>query len=124
MSWVGLGGQTVTFVMHEEKGRDALGVPRHKERPVAVRGCRHRPLNGTEKADLLGAGSQNLATEVFKTTAPKEAALLDVSAIDHLEVLDARGEVVRSEIIAGTQVFPDVTGEPYKVTIFSKKVSL
>ncbi|WP_349318992.1 hypothetical protein [Mycolicibacterium canariasense] len=77
---------------------------------VPVEGCRHRPLSAQEAAEVVG----DVATQVWKTTAPPEAAAVAARSTGTMKV-DGR----TFHIIGGAQVFEDYT-DPFKVTILSE----
>lgn len=105
------GSQTVTFITLAGTGTyDADGLEVTTETPVAVNGCRHRPL----KADETPVNLTNLATQIWKTTAPPEAAAIAAKSTGRLTV-----DGVTYEIIGGAMPFEDFT-DPFKVTILSK----
>lgn len=105
------GSQTVTFTTLVGTGvYDADGIEATTPTPVAVKGCRHRPLKAEETPVWL----TNLATQIWKTTAPPEAAAVAAKSTGRLTV-----DGVTYEIIGGAQPFEDFTS-PFKVTILSK----
>lgn len=105
------GSQTVTFTTLTGTGDyDADGLEVMTPTPVSVKGCRHRPL----KADEMPVWLTNLGTQVWKTTAPPEAAAVAAKSTGRLAV-----DGVTYEIIGGAQPFEDFT-DPFKVTILSK----
>lgn len=107
------GGQTVTFVSFAEAGSPgALGTYQMVETRVDVTGCRHRPLTFQETAET----DTDIATEMWKTTAPPEAAVVAAEATGVIEV---DGETFH--IIGGPRMHVDMDGTPFKVTIVSQK---
>lgn len=107
------GAQTVTFVTFTEAGSPgALGTYAMTETKAAVKNCRHRPLTFKETAET----DTDIATEMWKTTAPPEAAVLAAEASGVIEV---DGE--RYQIIGGIRHHVDMDGAPFKVTIISQK---
>lgn len=105
------GSQTVTFVTLVGTGvYDDFGVELTTETAVAVEGCRHRPLSAAEATEALG----NVAHQVWKTTAPPEAAAAAAKSTGHLTV-----DGVKYFIIGGAQAFEDMSA-PFKVTILSE----
>lgn len=109
------GGQTVTFVSYKDTGSPgALGTYVQAETAVDVPGCRHRPLPFSETPE----GDTDIATEQWQTTAPPVPAVLAAKANGVL-----RGDGVEYRIIGGPRVFTDRYGQPYKVTVFSRRMS-
>jgi hypothetical protein len=105
------GNKTVSFVTLEHTGvYDDFGVEQVNEVPVSVTGCRHRPLSAAEATEALG----NVAHQVWKTTAPPEAAAAAAKSTGHLTV-----DGVTYYIIGGAQPFEDMSA-PFKVTILSE----
>lgn len=105
------GSQTVTFTMLVGTGvYDSDGLEGMTESTVSVAGCRHRPL----KADEAPVDVTNLATQIWKTTAPPEAAAVAAKSNGRLTV-----DGVAYEILGGAQPFEDFSGL-FKVTILSK----
>ncbi|APE14143.1 hypothetical protein BOH72_01775 [Mycobacterium sp. WY10] len=109
------GGQTVTFVAYEDTGTPgALGTYTQAETTTEVTGCRHRPLPFSETPE----GDIDVATQMWKTTAPPDPAVLDAKPNGVLRV-----DGVEYQIIGGPGVFPDPAGQPIKVTLISKRMS-
>ena len=105
------GSQTVAFVTLVGTGVfDEYNVEGMTEADVPVAGCRHRPLSAAEAGQLLG----EVATQVWKTTAPPEAAAIAAKSTGTLKV-DGR----TFHILGGTQPFEDFN-DPFKVTILSE----
>lgn len=105
------GSQTVTFTTLVGTGvYDADGVEITTQVDVPVAGCRHRPLKADETPQYL----TNLATQIWKTTAPPEAAAAAAKSTGRLTV-----DAVTYEILGGAQPFEDFT-DPFKCTILSK----
>jgi hypothetical protein len=80
---------------------------------VAVQNCRHRPLRDSETPQYL----TDVATQVWKTTAPPVPAAMAADPTGHLIV-----NGITYKIVAGAQPFPDPqseTGAIFKVTILS-----
>jgi hypothetical protein len=76
-----------------------------------VKNCRHRPLRDSETPQYL----TDVATQVWKTTAPPDPAALAANPTGHLIV-----DGVTYKIVAGAQPFPDPQGGGiFKVTILS-----
>lgn len=107
------GNTTVGFVTITTSGEpDEFGVYPETETVVEVPGCRHRPLNATEAAEV----GVSIGTQVWKTTAPPEAAAIAAKSTGHLKVGDDT-----FHIVGGAQPFSDMGSRPFKVTILSKK---
>lgn len=106
------GSQTVTFETLSDSGTPGkLGTKTQTPTGVDVTGCRHRPLSASETPEWL----TNIATQVWKTTAPPEAAAIAAKSTGRLIVDD-----VTYQIIGGAQPFTDFTAAVFKVTILSK----
>lgn len=106
------GSQTVSFVTVTGTGVfDDLGYETTTEAEVPVEGCRHRPLSAQEASEVFG----NVARQVWKTTAPPEAAAI---AAKSTGVLKEGGRTFH--ILGGAQPFVDMGGDPFKVTILSE----
>lgn len=109
------GGQTVTFVSFVDSGSPgALGTYVQAETSVDVTNCRHRPMTFKETAEY----DIDVATEMWKTTAPPVAAVVNAKADGVIRV-----DGVTYRIVGGPRCFTDMSGRPYKVTIISQKVS-
>lgn len=105
------GSQTVTFIVETPTGTPGrLGTKTLIPTPVAVTGCRHRPLTAKEAADVM----TNVATQVWKTTAPPEAAAVAAKSTGKLQV-----DGVTYDIVGGAEPFEDFA-DPFKVTIYSQ----
>ena len=77
-----------------------------------VPNCRHRPLSDSETPQYL----TDVATQVWKTTAPGVPAAIAANPTGHLIV-----NGINYKIIAGAQPYPDpqAPGQIFKVTILS-----
>lgn len=105
------GSQTVTFVTLVGTGvYDEYGFEQTTETEVEVTGCRHRPLSAKEANEALG----NVAQQIWKTTAPPEAAAVAAKSTGKLRVGG-----VTYHILGGAQQFEDFS-DPFKVTILSE----
>lgn len=106
------GGQTVTFVTVTDTGvAGRLGTKGQSESATAVSGCRHRPLTFEETAEY----DTNVTTEMWKTTAPPDPAVLAAKSNDLIRV-----NGVTYQLIGGPRPHPDMDGRPFKVTLVSK----
>lgn len=75
------GSQTVTFVAYSDTGTPGyLGKKAEVRTEVEVAGCHFRPASVTETPD----GESNVATEVWKLTAPPVAAVLNAKSTGEL----------------------------------------
>lgn len=105
------GSQTVTFeTLVGTAVYDANGLEATTSVSVPVTGCRHRPLKAEETPEWL----TNLATQIWKTTAPAEAAAVAAKSTGLLTV-----DAVTYRIVGGAMPFEDFA-DPFKVTILSK----
>jgi len=106
------GGDTVTFISVTETGDpDDMG-----ERPVTrmnvdVPGCLHRPLTAQETPEWL----TDIATQIWQTTAPPQAAAIAANSTGEMRV-----NGVTYRIIGGAQPFKDFSPNIFVVTILSK----
>lgn len=102
------GATTVTFISETPSGTPGrLGSQTPLEVRVDVAGCRFRPLYARE----LPEDMTNLATQVWRCTAPPEAASAAAKSTGLLEV-----DGVKYRIIGGARPFEDFAA-PFKVTI-------
>lgn len=90
----------------------ALGTHGMVETESEVRGCRHRPLNFSEKPPF----DTDVATEVWKTTAPPKPAVLSAKSTDLLRV-----DGVVYQILGGVLPFTGLDGRVEKVTVYSQR---
>lgn len=108
------GSQTVAFVTVTGTGVfDDNGFETTTEVEVPVTGCRHRPLSAAEATEALG----NVGRQVWKTTAPPEAAAIAAKSTGTLKVGNKT-----FHIVGGAQVFEDYN-DPFKCTILSEIVA-
>jgi hypothetical protein len=106
------GAKTVIFVSRTGTGVfDEAGQEVMTTTEVPVTGCRHRPLNATETPEWLS----DIATIIWKTTAPPQAAAIAATSTGQLKV-----DGVTYQIVGGAQPFDDFTASTFKVTILSK----
>lgn len=106
------GGQTLTIPVTTGTGTyDELGHEIVTTGSVEVGGCRHRPLSVSETPEWV----TDVGTQVWKTTAPPDEAVLALGTESTLIV-----DGVTYQVIAGTQPFPDMNGDLFKCTILSK----
>lgn len=109
------GNQVVGFVTITETGpADALGMRTKTPNTVPVSGCRHRPLRADETPEWL----TNTATQIWKTTAPPEAAAAAAKSTGELVVDD-----ITYKIIGGAMPYTDLNGQVFKVTILSMSLN-
>lgn len=107
------GRQTVIFVTISEDpdSRDRYNQPQKVRTEVPVAGCRFRPLTFREKLEL-----GDIATEVWRCTAPPHPAVMGAKAIDEVIV-----DGVTYQIIGGARTFADMVGRPFKITVQCEK---
>lgn len=106
------GDRTVTFVTVTETGEpNSLGIRPKQRTEVPVTGCRHRPLSVEETPEAM----TNVATQIWKTTAPPEAAAIAAASTGELKV-----DGVTYVIIGDAKPFEDMAN-PFKVTILSRE---
>lgn len=106
------GGQSIIFPTVTGTGVfDESGMEIVTSTDVTVTGCRHRPLKADETPEFL----TDVATQIWKSTCPPESAAMSAKASG---VLKESGVTYR--IIGGPQMFRDMSGAPFKVTILSK----
>jgi len=106
------GNQTVIFVaMTPGTVVGSLGEKTPGTIQVPVYNCRHRPLSDAETPEYL----TDIATQVWKTTAPPVPVAINASPTGQLIVGG-----ITYRIVAGAQPFPDpMSNEIFKVTILS-----
>jgi hypothetical protein len=106
------GDQTVTFVAVTNGALDRLGIPAQVRTEIAVPGCRFRPLSAEETVGLT-----DLATEVWKCTAPPVAAVLAAMAID-----EVKHNGITYQIVGGVKPYNDYfSNTVHKVTVLCQK---
>lgn len=107
------GNQTVTFVTVTENlaVRDRYNQPTKVRVGVAVPNCRFRPMTAQETIDL-----GDVVNDPYKCTAPPVAAVLAADSIDEVVVAG-----VTYQIVGGVRVFPDLDGDPFKVTVICER---
>lgn len=103
------GGQTVTFVTITP-GTEGRFERDKTPTPVDVPGCRFRPLGTSEMV-----AETDLATEVWKCTAPPVAAVLAATAASELIYGD------KTYHVTGVEPFTDLSGRPFKVTVIAER---
>ena len=107
------GGQTVTFVTVTESGEIGFGGIREEVRTeTSVEGCRFRPLSVDETPEYL----TNIATGVWKCTAPPVEAALDAQPDGELNV-----DGLTYRIKGPVQPKPDMDGTTPHVTILCSR---
>lgn len=105
------GSQTLSFVTVAGTGVfDDEGFEETTTSEIPVGGCRHRPLSAAEASEAFG----KVGTQVWKTTAPPEAAAI---AAKSTGVFKEGGRTFN--ILGGAQPFEDFA-DPFKVTILSE----
>lgn len=114
------GGQTVKFVTITDGTPDRNNIATPVRTAVTVSGCRFRPLTFKEKVDVT-----DIATEVWKLTAPPDPAVTSAASIDQV-VYDGTDnpsdvEANRFDIVGGVQPFNDFGSSVFKVTVLCQK---
>lgn len=105
------GSQTVAFVTVTGTGMfDDNGFETTTETEVTVEGCRHAPMSAKEAAEMAG----DVATQIWQTTAPPEAAAIAANSTGTFKV-----DGVTYNIFGGVQLVEDFTG-PHHVFILSE----
>lgn len=123
------GGQTVAFVAVSQTGSPGWGGLREKVRVATpLSGCRFR----SHTSDETPVTQTDVATEIWKLTAPPDAAALVVAAngellydgSDHPELLDPdsdAGKAATFQIDGPIQPKRDMDGSVHHVTIWCKR---
>lgn len=108
------GGQTVTFITNTESpdSRDRYNNPAEIRTEVEVPGCRFRPLTFSEEIDESG----DKTVERWKLTAPPVPAAIDAQPRGEL-----KADGVKYQIVGGAQVFTDMAGKPFKLTVVCER---
>jgi hypothetical protein len=105
------GGQTLTLITVTETGpRDRYNNPSKVRTEVSVSGCRFRPVTFTEDID-----TGDRTTERWRLTAPPAAQA--ARAGDEIRV-----DGITYQVVDGAQVFTDMEGEPFKVTVICERI--
>lgn len=115
-----LGGQTIKFKVFTASGTpDTLGNRPLVEANYSAPGSRHRPLTFSETAEL----QTDIATEMWRSTIPVgeyESSLRNkVLSTPGDAVIEVNGQDY--QIIGGVRHHVDMDGNPFKVTIVSKR---
>jgi hypothetical protein len=105
------GDQIVIFVTLNDGPKDRYGIPSVVRTEVSVTNCRFRPFSAEETVTLT-----DLATEMWKCTAPPDPAVLAAKAIDEM-----KHNGITYQIVGGIKPYCDATDLVYKVTVFGKK---
>ncbi len=114
------GGHTISLTALIEDGvPDKLGIEGVEEDTDIAYGCRHRPLTFQETVNL----GYDIATEMWRSTIPiaeydatLQAKLL---ALKPQDIIYVNGQ--KYQIQGGVRPHADMAGNPFKVTIISKK---
>lgn len=115
------GDQTVGFVGVTLGDADANGVRARTRVQVNVNGCRFRPLRVDEKVGVF-----NIASEVWKCTAPPDPGVLALTSIGEL-VYDGTESPARTndttfQLIGAPQPFADADAvNVFKVTLLGER---
>jgi hypothetical protein len=117
------GGQTVGFVTVVDGDPDRNNMPTQTHDVTLVSGCHFRPLRLSEKVGLA-----DIATEVWKLTAPPTEDVLSAKAAgqivyDHspTPVFDEDDSSNVFQIVGGVQPFTDLSGQVVKVTVLCQR---
>lgn len=106
------GGQSVTVVTVSESGEPGyLGVKTKTRSEVVVSGCHFRPLSTSETV-----GQTDVATQLWKLTAPPVDAVLGLSAGDELVHADTTFQVDGVPLPKY-----DLAGQVHHVTVTCKR---
>lgn len=106
------GGQTVGFVTVTRGAAGYLGLAQESRSTTTVSGCRFRPLTSAETAE----SATDVATGVWKCTAPAEAAALAAKSTGELVV-----EGITYRIVGPVEPKYDMNGAVHHVTILAKR---
>lgn len=108
-----LGGQTVTFVSFTQGATpDSLGIKTETAVEVAVAGCVFEPL----RADETPQTEVDIATQVWRCTAPPVAAALNADATG---LLKYNGETF--QIVGGARPVSDFSGAVTQVVVLAQR---
>jgi hypothetical protein len=120
---VRLGGQTVGFVTVVDGPPDRNNMPTQTHDVVLVSGCHFRPLRLSEKVGLA-----DIATEVWKLTAPPTEGVLAAKAAGQIVYdhspnpeFDEDDSSNVFQIVGGVQPFTDLSGQVVKVTVLCQR---
>lgn len=106
-----LGNDTVTFIAITDGVKDRLGIPAVVRTPVAVTGCRFRPLSVEETIALT-----DKAIEMWKCTAPPNSTVLAAKSIDEVQ-----HNGITYQLEGGIKPYPTRAGNIRKITVMCKK---
>lgn len=114
------GTAVITLTHYDKTGTpDELGGYTLTPVTVEAPGCRHRPLNFTEAAEL----GFDIATLPWKSTIPiylyDDATIAALLALLPQDVIVVDGQ--EYQIVGGVRPFDDLEGRPFKATIVSQK---
>jgi hypothetical protein len=114
------GGQTISLTAFTQDGvADELGIEGVEEDSNDAYGCRHRPLTFAEAVEL----GYDIATQPWRSTIPigEYDSVLQgkLLALKPQDVIYVDGQ--KYQIQGGVRCHPDMAGNPFKVTIISKK---
>lgn len=105
------GSQTLSFVtLVGNNVFDDNGFEGTTPSEVTVTGCRHAPVSAKEASEVAG----NVATQIWQTTAPPEAAAIAAKSTGTFKV-----DGVTYQIYGGVQLVEDFDG-PHHVFILSE----
>lgn len=117
------GKQTVGFVSVVDGAPDRNNMPTQTHAVDLVAGVRFRPLRANEKVGLA-----DIATEVWKLTAPPTSVVLSAKASGQLVYdgsaapeWDDDDSSNRFQIVGGVQPFTDMSDQVVKVTVLCQR---
>lgn len=105
------GAETLTFVTLTDGPPDRNGIPTRVRTEVDVAGCHFRPLKVSEKVGLV----ENIATEVWQATCPRDDTVLAAAAVDEI-----KHNGVTYQLVGAPQPFKDFSATVYKVTVLAQ----
>lgn len=106
------GGQAVAFVTVSRGAAGYLGLAAESRTSDTVFGCHFRPFSSTETPE----GATDVATEVWKCTAPPVSAALNASPGDELSY-----DGFTFQIVGAVQPKYGLDGAVHHVTIMAKR---
>ncbi|MCV7358156.1 hypothetical protein H7K04_22235 [Mycolicibacterium fluoranthenivorans] len=102
----------VTVVAEDLDDRDKYGNPEPVLAETAVPGCRFRPLPAAETTK----DGTDVVRDQWRATCPPAAAAVGATSRDAIKV-----DGVTYQIVGRPEVFGDLAGRPFKVTIICER---